>query len=104
MENGESTPGINLNGREATEFAFLDKNVGKWDNTEKRLAPPRTAGLFEETIIETMTFLGATVDEVETITKRLKRAAARASANTERHDHEACASTPGKDQEGKRQR
>ena len=85
MENGESTPGINLNGREATEFPFLDKNVGKWDNTEKRLAPPRTAGLFEETIIETMTFLGATVDEVETITKKVEKGNGKGGKGKRKH-------------------
>ena len=104
MANGESTPGIHLNGREATEFAFLDKNSKKWVNIEKRHSPPGTMSMFEQTISETMKLLEATPHEIDQVTKKINDNEGGTGKRKHPARRPACASTPGKDQEGKRQR
>ena len=56
-------------GREATGFAFKNKNTGEWENTEVRDAPPQGKSHFVETLEETLHFLRVPHADVVSITE-----------------------------------
>ena len=73
MANGKwqtaSRRRVFIYGREATGFAFKNKNTGVWENTMMRDAPPQGKSHFVETLERTLHFLRVPPADVERITE-----------------------------------